>query len=90
MTLTGEYSYEVLNLTQDHQQLSHRQQQQQQLPQGLRQQLQHGLQQQQQQYPFIHNSSLEVGLNLSLQVSMLWKLFLSSMNLRAADIFVFN
>ncbi len=74
MTLTGEYSYEVLNLTQDHQQLSHRQQQQQQLPQGLhqqQQQLQHGLQQQQQQYPFIHNSSLEVGLNLSLQVSML-------------------
>ena len=65
----GQYSYnEVLNLTQDHHQLTHRQQ----LPLNhgnlQQQQMHHGMQQQ--QYPaFIQNSSLEVGLNLSLQKS---------------------
>jgi hypothetical protein len=62
---TGQYNYNpsgVLNLTQDHQQLNGRQQQQQQ-----QQQLQL---QQQQQYgsTFLPNASLEVGLNLSVQV----------------------
>ena len=71
----GQYGYEVLNLTQDHQQLRQQQQQQQQQihHHGLQQQqqLHQGLQQQQQQqYPaFIQNPSLEVGLNLSLQKS---------------------
>ena len=68
LMLLGQYNYNeavVLNLTQDHQQLSHSNGRQQ-------MSMHHGMQppQQQQHYQsFMSNSSLEVGLNLSLQKS---------------------
>jgi len=71
--ISGQYNYNeavVLNLTQDHQQLSHSSgRQQMSMHHGMQQPQQQQQQQQQQYQSFMSNSSLEVGLNLSLQKS---------------------